>query len=98
KHHSGPLAAIIEQHFDSSSLELVMQTIGARAHRLTAFVTDRSNRYCEGSKRYGPDDSAFVVVLFNRRRPHAGHANPIAAHFHDLRLAIGIEESRPHGL
>ena len=98
EHHAGTLAAVVEQHLDARRGELVVQPIGQRLHRLVAVVADRRDRDREGRHRRGPDDAARVVVLLDRGGDDPGHADAVAAHLHQLRLALRVEIGGTHRL
>ena len=96
KHHARTLAAIVEQHFDAGRLELVVQRIGRRPHSLAAVVAHRRDRHGERGQRLRPRDAPAVVVLLDGSGDDARDPDPVAAHFHDLRLTVGVEISCTH--
>ena len=96
KHHARALAAIVEQHFDAGRLELVVQRVGRRPDALVAVVAHRRDRHRERRQRLRPDDAPGVVVLLDGGGDDARDPDPVAAHFHDLRLTAGVEISCTH--
>ena len=98
EHDARPLAAVVQEHFHASALELVMQTIRGRSHCITAVVAHRCDRNAEGRHRRRPDDAALVVVLFDGSRDDAADSNAVTPHLDELRLAIDIEKRCAHRL
>ena len=53
---------------------------------------------CHGAIAVGPEDAGVVVVLFDRRRNDARHADAVAAHRRHDGLAVGVEHRALHRL
>ena len=76
----------------SCSASAAARTVGV------AVVADRAQHHRERRDRVRPDDAARVVVLLDGRAEDARHADAVAAHLHQLRLAGLVEEGGVHRL
>src|SRR5439155_25473429 len=93
EHDAGPFAAVVQEHFHARALELVVQTIRGRSYRLVAIVAHGRDRNAEGSHRWVPDDTALVVVLFDRGRDNAADPDAVTPYLHELQLTIDLQKS-----
>src|SRR2546425_1205482 len=98
EHDAGPFAAVVQEHFHAGALELIVQTIRGRSYRFVAIVAYRRDRNAEGRHRLRPDDTARVVVLFDRGRDNAADSDAVTPHLHELRVTIDVEKSCAHRL
>src|SRR6185436_18961534 len=55
-------------------------------------------RHAEGCDWIGPDDSALIVILFDRGCHDARHTDAIASHQHRDRAPSVVEHGRAHGV
>src|SRR5262245_36927552 len=80
--HSGPRVAIVEQRLETRGAQRFVQLLGRLAHARGFLQVDGHQHHLEGRDRLRPDDAALVVVLLDRGRHHARHADAVATHEH----------------
>ena len=91
EHHAGTHVAVVEDDVDALSLELFIETVGGFAHGFALRVVHRADHHFERGDGVRPDDAALVVTLLDGSAGETGHADAVAAHLENLRLAVFIE-------
>ena len=96
EHHAGTLVAIIQQCLDTGGLQRRVQLLRRIAHRSALAHADRHDGDLERRHRRRQDNAALVVILLDGGGHDARHADAVAAHFHDLRLALRVQKGGFH--
>ena len=91
EHHAGTHVAVVENDVDALSLELFIETVGGFAHGFALRIVHRADHHFERGDGVRPDDAALVVTLLDGSAGETGHADAVAAHLENLRLAVFIE-------
>ena len=97
--HARPRVAIVIEHVDAGRVQFRIQArrpaVRTASERSWLRVTQQHG---EGRDGLGPDDSLFIMILFNGRRHDARHTNAVAAHQRGQGLAGRVEHRGLHGL
>src|SRR5882672_5780999 len=97
EHDARALVPVVEQHFNASGRQVLVQSIGSFTHRGALAVADRDERHLEWRDRIWKDDTALIMILFDRRTDDARNTHSITAHLESARSAGLVQESRFHG-
>src|SRR3989344_807239 len=98
EHHTRAFVAIVEQYLKAGGGEVNVELVHSLAHGGGFVITDGHQRDVEWGDCIRPDDAVGVVILFDRSRNHARHADTVATHGHDHALAGLVETGGVHGL
>ena len=98
KHGTGALATVVQNHIHAGCHQSFIEGRGGALNFGETVRADRADHH--GERRYGvrPDDAALVMILLDGGSRQARDADAVAAHFHELRLAVFAQKSGIHGL
>ncbi len=85
--------AVVVEHVDAGHVELGVERIGRGTHLCGLVQIERYQYHMKRSDRIRPDDSPFIMILFNRGRYDARHTDAVTAHQH-LHLRAGLVQHR----
>src|SRR5574343_1027833 len=92
EHHARALVAVVQYDVDTSLLQVGIQLVGGGLDRLALVIAHRHDADFKRRDGRRQDDAALVVALLDGGADDARNADAVAAHFHDLALAVFVEE------
>src|SRR5260370_31944713 len=95
--HTGAFIAIVKQNFQSGMLQILVEFL-ARFTKFLVLYVGYGDNYIKRRQRLWPDYSIGVVVLLNRGRDNAFHADAVAAHHDGDLFTILCQHSCAHRL
>jgi hypothetical protein len=88
EHDARALVAVIEHDIDAGGFSVRVELVGGSLDRFALVIAHRHDADREGGDGGWQDDAALVVALFDGGADDARDADTVAAHFHDLALAV----------
>ena len=92
EHHARTLVAVIKHNIDAGLLQFGIKPVGGGLDGIALVVAHRYDADLERRDGGRQHDALVVIALLNGSADDARHADTVAAHFHDLALAVLIQE------